>query len=253
MADAPPPEDLPGGAGGAGSTPPWEDEPAARPPVTAVRPNRPLLATRGRAPLLASSSAAQVRVIPREAQGAALPAPMQQMTPASPAEHPPAPVVPVRAEVVIAEAATAPVATTELTPDPLTDRWLLLLQPLLGRLTGFARELGWQAQCIGFDDAAQPWRLVLRVERESLRQGSHCDRLQAALAEQLGVPVRLDVEAGRTTDSAARRDVAERERAQAAAEAAIRTDPLVLELLQRFPGARLVPETIRPVSGAAGS
>ncbi|MCK6426390.1 MAG: DNA polymerase III subunit gamma/tau [Burkholderiaceae bacterium] len=129
-----------------------------------------------------------------------------------------------------------------------TDRWLACCAQWFeqGGLFGLVRELAWQAQCIGIDASAEPPCWTLRVERESLRQSSHRERLQEALAERLGHPVRLEIVAGAVTDSAARRDAADRARAQAQAEAVIRQDPQVLELLARFPGARIVPGSIRP-------
>jgi DNA polymerase-3 subunit gamma/tau len=93
----------------------------------------------------------------------------------------------------------------------------------------------------------QPQRLLLRVERESLRQGSHRERLQAVLVEALGGELQLEVETAPVRDSAARRDAAAKARAQRQAEALIEADPLVQRLLERFPGARLVPGSIRPL------
>jgi DNA polymerase-3 subunit gamma/tau len=48
-------------------------------------------------------------------------------------------------------------------------------------------------------------------------------------------------------DSPARRDAAERERRQRQAEAAIRNDPLVLDLMSQFKSARIVPGSIKPL------
>jgi len=93
-------------------------------------------------------------------------------------------------------------------------------------------------------DGGERW--VLRVERESLRQPSHRDRLQAAMGDLLELRVQLDVEAGAVSDSAARRDAAAKVLAQAEAEAVILHDPLVQQLLAQYPSARVVPGSIRP-------
>lgn len=267
--EEPPLEDLAGP--GASEPPPWDD--AAAPAGTAARPQRPVRpagtgAMRTSAPLLASA-AAQARYLPRDqAATSAKPATASPASdaagvvarpdrsamaranaPVNPASDPaiaaPAPVAP---STIPVRAAVEPLA--DMPADPLTDGWIALLQPLLERqlLTGFARELGWQAQCVGLALADEPRRVVLRVERESLRQGAHRERLQAALAEQLGAAVALEVEAGPVADSAARRDAAAKARAQRQAEAVIRDDPLVQSLLARFPGSQLVPGSIRPVS-----
>jgi DNA polymerase-3 subunit gamma/tau len=145
-------------------------------------------------------------------------------------------------------------APTPGTPAPsdaeraCTDRWLGCVEQWLARnaLFGLVRELAWQAQCVAIDEAAEPPLWTLRVERESLRQSSHRERLQEALAELLGAPARIQVVAGPVGDSAARRDAAAKAAAQAQAEALIRNDPLVVELLARYPGAQIVPGSIRP-------
>jgi DNA polymerase-3 subunit gamma/tau len=137
-------------------------------------------------------------------------------------------------------------------PDPAqevcTDRWVGCCQQLFERnaLRGLVRELAWQAQCIAIDDQAAPARWTLRVERESLAQASHRDRVQEALGDLLGQPVQVEIVIGVAADSAARRDAAARARAQEQAEALIRSDPVVLDLLARFPTARIVPGSIRP-------
>jgi DNA polymerase-3 subunit gamma/tau len=164
-----------------------------------------------------------------------------------PLEGDPAP-LPVRA----APPTSAPMvaAATDTLDDPLVTRWTALFTDLTaqGNLNGLVRELAWQAQCLALDEQATPKRVVLRVERESLRQQGHRDRLQAALSELLGDAVTLEVVAGTVSDSAARRDSARRVQAQNDAEAVITGDPMVVELLVRYPAARIVPGSIRPVA-----
>jgi DNA polymerase-3 subunit gamma/tau len=261
-AEEPPLEDLRPSANTA-SRPPWEDD-ADQPSAAVPRPatdNRSTAVRRASAPLLAQT-AAQARYTPRQAAPAPAasaesraPVADQVSEPsarsvAAPMQEPAAVVQPLAARSVerLVTASAAPAAVADLPADPLTDRWVGWLQQLLERqtLAGFTRELGWQAQCVAIDEAATPRQLVLRVERESLRQGAHRERLQAALAELFGVAVALEVEAGPITDSAARRDIAAKARAQQEAEALIRNDPLVQRLLERFPGAKLVPGSIRP-------
>ena len=50
------------------------------------------------------------------------------------------------------------------------------------------------------------------------------------------------------TDTPARRDAAARAARQAQAERVIREDPAVIELLGQFKGARIVPNSIKPLS-----
>ncbi|ACB34243.1 DNA polymerase III, subunits gamma and tau [Leptothrix cholodnii SP-6] len=146
------------------------------------------------------------------------------------------------------EVVDAPQAADIPAPHPAQARWLATVQQLLAqtKVTGLVRELAWQAECTGIDDAADPVCWQLRVERESLRQASHRERLQAAMSELLGQPQRLEIDVGAVTDSAARRDVAARSQAQAQAERVIRNDPVVQQLLARYPSARIVPGSVRP-------
>jgi DNA polymerase-3 subunit gamma/tau len=55
------------------------------------------------------------------------------------------------------------------------------------------------------------------------------------------------VEVGATQDTPARRDAAERVRRQQEAEDLILNDPAVVRLMQQFPGARIVPGSVKPL------
>jgi DNA polymerase-3 subunit gamma/tau len=132
--------------------------------------------------------------------------------------------------------------------DPINDRWVAVVGDLVerGAVVALARELALQSQCIAIDTACEPQRWSLRVDRELLRQNSQREKLEAALAECLGMAVQLVIEAGPVADSAARRDAAARVQAQARAEAIIRDDPIVLAMTQQFKTARIVPGSVRP-------
>ena len=112
-------------------------------------------------------------------------------------------------------------------------------------VSAMVRELALQAELVEQGAGAAPlWRL--RVERESLRTAALCDKLQAALAEALGMPaLRLQVDCGATRDTPARRLAAERLRRQQQAEQIIHDDPLVQEMLAQFKTARIVPGSIK--------
>jgi DNA polymerase-3 subunit gamma/tau len=220
-----PPSDADSAAPWAGpvDTPPWDDEPADLAPAPVQRSAGAALARPNR--LLARE--AHEAYEPREpSPGAAAPA-------AAP----------------VADAGAVPVARVD---DPVTGRWVALLQPLFdaARLSGFVRELAWQSQCVACEGAdagtPAPLRVVLRVARESLRQTQLRERLQAALIEHLGRPVSLEVTSGAVEDSAALREAAARARRQADAEAFVHNHPLVKSLLAAIPGARVLPGSIRP-------
>jgi DNA polymerase III subunit gamma/tau len=242
--------------------------PAARPapsPRPAAPPQAaPRSAVSSRELLRPAAASARLAVMPPAPVPAPPPAPAAAAKPVTlapweagppadwddiPLEGDPAP-RPVRAAMPAAASASAPVAKADALDDPLVTRWTALFTDLTaqGNLNGLVRELAWQAQCLAFDHQATPKRFVLRVERESLRQQGHRDRLQAALGELLSDAVTLEVVAGAVTDSAARRDSARRVQAQNDAEATITNDPMVVDLLARYPAARIVPGSIRPVA-----
>jgi DNA polymerase-3 subunit gamma/tau len=150
----------------------------------------------------------------------------------------------------LAPAIAVPIATPPaFSPTGLGTRWAGIVGELLGSgaINALARELALQAGLVEIDTSTQPpiWRLC--VERDSLRTDALRDKLGLALAAVVGAPGQLVLEPGVPEDSPARRDALERERRQSQAEAAIRSDPLVLDLMAQFKSARIVPGSIKPV------
>jgi len=106
-------------------------------------------------------------------------------------------------------------------------------------VTALVRELALQSQLVARD--AGQW--LLRVERESLKQGNAPDRLATAL-QTLGHAVRLVVEIGPVDDSASLRQSADAARRQREAEQLIRDDPFVQQMMRDF-GGKIVPGTLK--------
>ncbi len=129
------------------------------------------------------------------------------------------------------------------------DRWTDLVSRLIeaGSIAAMIRELAMQAECIAIDegDAEPVWRL--RVDRENLRAPALRERLQAAMSEALRRSLRLEIEAGATSDTPAERAAQERRRRQAEAEQVIHDDPLVKALLAQYKTARIVPGSVKPL------
>ena len=226
---------------------------------------------------LSFPSAARAAVAPvaepaREPRTAPLraPAPPALSLPASPprstpaARPVPAPVpvpvaapVPAPARAPAAAARPEPVAPAPVVGQPavrvatdtaLGDRWAGLVRQLTeSGLAALVRELASQGGLRHIDDSTVPPTWHLLVERDTLRTPALADKLAAALAPVLGQTVRFELETGAPEDSPARRDAAERQRVQAAAEALIRDDPVVQELLKQYKTARIVPGSIKPV------
>ncbi len=142
-----------------------------------------------------------------------------------------------------------PPMAAALLETPLGARWAALVGRLdaNGAIAALVRELALQAGLAQIDDRTQPatWELV--VERDSLRTDALRDKLCAAVQAELGEPCQLQLLAGVPTDSPARREALRREQRQARAEATIRADPLVRELMSQFKSARIVPGSIKPL------
>jgi DNA polymerase-3 subunit gamma/tau len=184
---------------------------------------------------------------PPAAQALRAPAPPALAVPAPPVLAVPAP-TPAVSRVPAVPLANVPAAAPDSADPALGERWFEIVKALdqRGAIAAMARELACSAGLVGVDDSRTPpvWRL--RVASDTLRADAHRDRLQAALVQHLGLPLRLELEPGEPGDTVARRDAAEKARRQAAAEALIQADPVVQSLVGEFKTARLVPGSIRP-------
>ncbi len=137
-----------------------------------------------------------------------------------------------------------PVTVREPVRSAEGDFWFDAVSQLVAAeaVTALVRELALQSQLIAQD--ASQW--VLRVERESLKQGQAPERLATAL-QSLGHAVRLLVEIGPVDDCAALRHAAETARRQREAEQIIRDDPFVQQMVRDF-GGKIVPGTLKPLT-----
>jgi len=128
-----------------------------------------------------------------------------------------------------------------LQPTPEGDFWTEVVQQLVdsGAIAALTRELALQSQLVSRDGS----RWQLRIERETLAQGSNRDRLTAAL-HAAGHAVELVLENGAVTDSPARRATAEAERRQREAEQQILGDPFVQAMMRDF-GGTIVPGSLK--------
>jgi len=140
---------------------------------------------------------------------------------------------------------STPLAAIHTTP--LGDRWAAVVGEMVsaGSIGAMVRELAQQSQCLSIDDQADPALWVLQVDRETLRSAAQCDKLEAALTQHLGGVVRIEVRGGAVTDTPALRNAAERNRRQREAEQIIHDDAAVRSLMAQYPGARIVPGSVK--------
>jgi len=197
-------------------------------PRTRRETSEPAVALASREPARATATAATARA-PERPRGDTAAAPMRP-------HDPPA-----------AEAAPVEPVSDPAIASACADRWADVVRALVesGAIGALVRELAMQAQCVAIDEARGVWRL--RVERETLRAAANVEKLQAALAAAQKAPVRLETEAAAVTDTPALRELAERARRQAEAEATIQNDPLVRALMSQYKTARIVPGSVKSV------
>ncbi|MFO1220766.1 MAG: DNA polymerase III subunit gamma/tau [Burkholderiaceae bacterium] len=157
--------------------------------------------------------------------------------------------VPPEGEVRAGPAASTPTpAPASFVATELGQRWAEQVAQMQrdGLVTALVRELAMQAQCLACERGDGATRWLLRVEREALRTPALREKLQAALAAADGGAHAIDFDAGVAEDSPALREAAAKAQALQAAEAVIRADPAVRELMAQFKTARIVPGSIKP-------
>jgi DNA polymerase-3 subunit gamma/tau len=183
-----------------------------------------------------AAAAPRAAVRPSRDEGTAAGLPPAAAATAQPAMARPAPAGPDRAEASPRDAAAA-------------ERWVEMVRRLIeaGSIAAMVRELAMQAEGVAVVEAAGETLWRLRVERENLRTPALRDKLQAAVAEAMRTPARLELEAGAAVDTPAERAAEARRQRQARAEQEIHEDPLVKALLAQYKTARIVPGSVKPL------
>mgnify|MGYP000888477068 CR=1 FL=1 len=222
---------------------------AAPAPTALARPVAPVApAVPVASPPQPVPSAAPVVSAPSPSVPVASPTPAPTLPPVAvtvvPAPSPsPAPVAAPAVEPATPHAAFSPAEDLLDEQTDSNDFWYAIVRQLIAAesIGALVRELALQSQLVA--RVGGEWRL--RVERESLNQGTARERLQQAL-HAAGYEVRLAVEVGAIADSPARRNAAAATEKQRRAEALIQADPFVQTMLRDF-GAKIVPGSIKPL------
>jgi DNA polymerase III subunit gamma/tau len=124
-----------------------------------------------------------------------------------------------------------------------SDHWLALTNQL--KLSGMTKMLAQHSEVKYF--SPEEIELCVPEIQRHLMDKSYQDRLQAALREHLGKPVRLKVSVGVITGmSLAELENREKQERQSQATAAIESDPFVRELVENF-DAKLIVSSIKPI------
>ncbi|MEW8321955.1 MAG: DNA polymerase III subunit gamma/tau [Candidatus Thiodiazotropha taylori] len=118
------------------------------------------------------------------------------------------------------------------------------------QLGGITRQLAQNCAFGSWD--GKTLNLTLDTSRRQLRVGQSEMRLLEGIRRQLGESVQLTItEAVPQQETPAMREKRQLEERQAEAETSMAVDPMVKEMEERF-GAKLMPESIRPVDDSAG-
>ena len=230
-------------------------------PLPQPAPTAPIVQAQGVAPAAVAQQAPQPKpasmvppaLVPAPAPAAApapepsLPVPMTRMPVRESRDEQPV------ARTTSVDHAQPPTATqprsaeVPLVCTPEGDMWLDTVKHLIEqeRVSALVRELALQSQLVATDESSTPAHWLLRIERESLIQGSNKERLQTALA-QAGYEVQLGVELGLVQDTPAKRMAAAAAQALHEAQQIILNDPFAQQMMQEF-GAVIVPGTLRSV------
>ncbi|WP_432257504.1 DNA polymerase III subunit gamma/tau [Cupriavidus sp. TMH.W2] len=223
-----PPWELAGGS----DVPPWEELPPDL-PVIGPYDSDPGYSDHG------FSEPAPRAAAPRN--GAARPGrvPAREAEPAREAAAPATQPAPAPAESAKLVAPRPPAAGEDGTPPAFTGEWPVLAAGL--PLKGLAQQLAYQSELTQVVGRT----FHLRIPVAALGENGVAERLQQALCDHFGEPVRVVCEVGGVSITAAAADAEARAERQRQAEAVIQADPFVQGLLRDF-GGQIVPGSIQP-------
>ncbi len=178
---------------------------------------------------------------------AAAPGPMRagQGSVGAVANAPPAPTAaaPAPAAAVASGAAAPTAAVTAVAAEAESIDWARIVARL--EVNGPVRELA--RHCALLERRGPLLRLALDPRSAPVRTRGREDALAEALSRHFGEPMRIEIEVREpVADTPARAGEREAQAAQAAARAALESDPTVAAMRERF-GATLHPESIRPI------
>lgn len=129
--------------------------------------------------------------------------------------------------------------------NPITDRWAIVVEALdaQGLVSALARELALNSQAKTISEGETTW--VLLCERQTLLQDTNKCKLEQALNSLLGHTVELMLECAPTRDTPSLRKRHHEQQKLAYAQRQVESDPDVQKWLQQFPGARIVPGSVK--------
>ncbi|HSI95258.1 MAG: DNA polymerase III subunit gamma/tau [Methylophilaceae bacterium] len=174
------------------------------------------------------------------------PAPQAPTSPASADTAPVAAATPrenLAEKLQVIQQAVAEIRSTEPSTVAFDGNWRGLVDKL--KLSGMARMLAQNCALLEFE--GHQMRLSVPPEHKHLLDNTYQEKLRATLKEHFGKQLQVSIEiSGNAIDTPARQINQEKAARQAQAEASIKSDPFVHDLMESF-GATIIPSTIKPV------
>ncbi|WP_211463280.1 DNA polymerase III subunit gamma/tau [Collimonas silvisoli] len=140
-----------------------------------------------------------------------------------------------------------PLPPLVLQPDPNLNwdgNWPLLASTLAVR--GVAHQLAQQSELIKSDSSGVAAQFHLRIPFDTLRSAGSVDKLEVALSEHFGRPVKVETELGPVRHTANAQMLAAQAERQRLAEQTAQNDPFIQSMMREF-GASIVPGSIKPL------
>jgi DNA polymerase-3 subunit gamma/tau len=111
---------------------------------------------------------------------------------------------------------------------------------------GVAQQLALQSELLKCEVDGNAVQFDLQVPVDTLMAAGSVEKLNAALTEHFGKPIRVNAKVGAVQHTASAAAQADREERQREAEQSMQDDPFVQKLMRDF-GATIVPGSVRPV------
>jgi DNA polymerase-3 subunit gamma/tau len=143
----------------------------------------------------------------------------------------------------------APVPARPFVPQPVDSlqwdgNWPSLAAGLPVR--GVAQQLALQSELLKCEVDGNTVQFELQVPVDTLMAAGSVEKLNAALTEHFGKPVRVSAKVGAVRHTASAQAQADRAERQREAEQSMQDDPFVQKMMREF-GATIVPGSVRPV------
>ena len=114
-------------------------------------------------------------------------------------------------------------------------------------VSGLVRELAVQSELLGQQPQSDGYTLQLGVTKEALATPALAEKLAQAVSQWAERTIRIQVQIAPVRNTYSLREQAQQSERMQQAQQAIESDPMIQNLLQEYPEARIVPGSIQPL------